>query len=936
MSKIKKAFVGLIPLLALVGCGNETVQSVTFNSLSCQGNLVKRDYYVDENFDPYGLTIKAGYSNGTSKVVTDFVNWDKLTLGATSVTGSFTDLNTTLYVTVFDITVSNRPVTFDDLVVTGTPSVTDYYVGESFNSAGLTVTAYYSDTTSKNVTELVTWETLVLGMTKVKGYYTENNVTRNVTVSGIKVEAVPASLESLSKTGTLVKTVYDSDESFDPTGLTITAHYSDTTSKEVTNDVVWEALKVGDTSVKGSYTESQKTVYIEVTGITVNKPIENEIKLLAPSDNSQVDLLHDDLRDMLNNLTTTYFDDKYPGKNNYYPKNLTLNWEEIKGATNYKVYLANNFELENAKTFDVDTTSLTLKDLDVGERYYWKVTCTVNEIDYMSKTYIFNTAKGIKMFEFEKAYNVRDFGGHQIDGGSTVQGIAFRGGSLDGVNDADISKFKNELNVNTDLDLRRDEEIDSRFLMSPLGKGINWVKVGKNGAAQYLDGEYSILNPNMKDALYNELSTFANKDNYPIYFHCAAGRDRTGTLAIILNGILGVSEEEAFQDYMVSMFCKEISSIYTPDLLPSYHAGVAKTVINTLKTYNGNNDYQQGAIDFALNIGLSDTQIKNIQDIFSGKIKIDYHRPDVTNTLQINGTRTKVNLGSNSSDSSIGVNTLTSVDWNPSINKDVEFITPLDVSDEKHTVEMVCSLDRGLTAAGIMIAFHGLDDGGNPIYNGTVSGTVITNTYDLKKQIPTDGTLTKLVFNLRDLGFAKLTGYSLAGCGWDVNFNVFSVDITNYVPAAITLNVGGNNEPVLGSSVEQTATGIKFKASNAWWPTISPNLKFLNEPSVPSGATRIVLTMKINGNYNMSEKQFYMAIIGNNENGDTVHTGTRSGTSIINPGLTNLIGILDFKATDCVDVEIDISTIGLVTLTGLSFAGLGYSPDIYINSIQFK
>ena len=39
-----------------------------------------------------------------------------------------------------------------------------------------------------------------------------------------------------------------------------------------------------------------------------------------------------------------------------------------------------------------------------------------------------------------------------------------------------------------------------------------------------------------------------------IYFHCRIGTDRTGTLAYILEGLLGVSDEEKLQDYELSFF----------------------------------------------------------------------------------------------------------------------------------------------------------------------------------------------------------------------------------------------------------------------------------------------------------------------------------------------------------------------------------------------
>ena len=46
----------------------------------------------------------------------------------------------------------------------------------------------------------------------------------------------------------------------------------------------------------------------------------------------------------------------------------------------------------------------------------------------------------------------------------------------------------------------------------------------------------------------------ANENNYPIYFHCNAGADRTGTLAILIEALLGVSEEDITKDFELTTF----------------------------------------------------------------------------------------------------------------------------------------------------------------------------------------------------------------------------------------------------------------------------------------------------------------------------------------------------------------------------------------------
>lgn len=55
---------------------------------------------------------------------------------------------------------------------------------------------------------------------------------------------------------------------------------------------------------------------------------------------------------------------------------------------------------------------------------------------------------------------------------------------------------------------------------------------------------------------YRYLFDLIKDDEVPLYFHCSAGKDRTGIFAALLELLLGVSKEDIIKDYMVS------SSIY--------------------------------------------------------------------------------------------------------------------------------------------------------------------------------------------------------------------------------------------------------------------------------------------------------------------------------------------------------------------------------------
>ena len=98
-----------------------------------------------------------------------------------------------------------------------------------------------------------------------------------------------------------------------------------------------------------------------------------------------------------------------------------------------------------------------------------------------------------------------------------------------------------KLGVKTDLDLRNDGET-FKMTGSPLGDKVRWVHITSSNYA-------GLSEPKGRDAFVKCFKVFLDEANYPIVFHCIAGADRTGTLACILNGLLGVEEDLLYKDW---------------------------------------------------------------------------------------------------------------------------------------------------------------------------------------------------------------------------------------------------------------------------------------------------------------------------------------------------------------------------------------------------
>lgn len=266
--------------------------------------------------------------------------------------------------------------------------------------------------------------------------------------------------------------------------------------------------------------------------------------------------------------------------------------------------LGENINLQNAREFPLSANekSLLIDNLKTGTTYYYKVI-----VGYEVFTGSFHTAESTRFISLPGVYNTRDIGGYTtIDGKKVKQGILIRGTEIDGlgvVSDGDSYFLKDKESVKEfgfvlDMDLRSEIQFSANY-KSRLGENV----IHRIYANSFL--YKSIFTEEGKQAVKEVFTDLANPNNYPIYLHCTYGADRTGTTVFLLQGLLGISEKQMLDDYMLTgLFSKGFEN-----------NSKINGIFGGLEEYNGET-VNEKIENYLLSVGVTKEQIEMIRNIF--------------------------------------------------------------------------------------------------------------------------------------------------------------------------------------------------------------------------------------------------------------------------------------------------------------------------------
>jgi protein-tyrosine phosphatase len=230
------------------------------------------------------------------------------------------------------------------------------------------------------------------------------------------------------------------------------------------------------------------------------------------------------------------------------PKPVQLAWKVDPGLNvdSFTVEVGDDEQLITPlRRENVHAASLEIKNLFIGKQYFWKVIGKrKGKSIVVSNTWSFTTnPQPPRWIQIPEITNVRDIGGWPLPGGRHIrQGLVLRSSEMNShlsLTNAGQQILEQEFKIRSDIDLRGNDEVCTPAL-----------DIEKVAHFNFPIQPYAHIIDPVYQTHYRELfHLLADPACYPVIIHCWGGADRTGTVAFLLEALLGMEEELLVRDY---------------------------------------------------------------------------------------------------------------------------------------------------------------------------------------------------------------------------------------------------------------------------------------------------------------------------------------------------------------------------------------------------
>lgn len=359
------------------------------------------------------------------------------------------------------------------------------------------------------------------------------------------------------------------------------------------------------------------------------------------------------------------------------PNSFSIRWIANMEAGALKLHLEDKFGWSADTDIKAGSCYVDITNLLPGDEYTYKVTATDGAV--MAEGNFFTTGHIHQVFFKKACRNARDLGGWAtLDGKRIKFRKVYRGGRMNDPWETMLSKTgKQEVldeGIGAELELRGSDDYMTEPAVESLdhchpcieegGKVMlgatkpsarncmKWLVFDKSSpwpaeqkAPFLLDSgkpnktaiDEWLKNNSPSDQEFADFQTAYKaktkecfefvlnsvKAGKGVYFHCSLGRDRTGTMQILLMGILGVREGDISKEYELTYFApvgysvssSDKSSNPTPVFKNTRETWVYKDVVPYFWGLSTDGTFANGVQNYLLNIGVTQAQIDEFRSL---------------------------------------------------------------------------------------------------------------------------------------------------------------------------------------------------------------------------------------------------------------------------------------------------------------------------------
>lgn len=270
------------------------------------------------------------------------------------------------------------------------------------------------------------------------------------------------------------------------------------------------------------------------------------------------------------------------------PLPVTFTWASTGART---LYVDTDSEFTNSQMFEVSASDATTEiyNLIPNVTYYCKTISASGKVEWESS---FVPEGPLRMIYIDGVRNVRDLGGWKAGNNTVRYGRLYRGAQFNNITQDGRNCVLNDMGVTVDIDLRGGNE-NTLNLADYYSYGVTLFSITGDSGSRYANAIQNIIK-------------LLNEDKV-VYFHCMVGADRTGTLAFLIEALLGVSESDLSKDF-------ELTSFYQTRTRNGSDQFSLYRMIPTIKNYSGDT-MQEKVTEWAIQNGITAEEIQLLKEL---------------------------------------------------------------------------------------------------------------------------------------------------------------------------------------------------------------------------------------------------------------------------------------------------------------------------------